>query len=383
MPQPIWESSQKPLHPKCVWVDSFGASNSGRRHFIFDYSISTDHISYAKSVFCSCNNSNLSTTRQLGSAAKINGTKLYESNRRNNSEIETTKHTAHEIQKSTPKSSEMSLRTETLETCSSDEMIKSISKSPAELKNVKPLDVESEHNFLANRVLQWLDLASGRNLPVLKRSVYIEKTLERFKKRSLTAKETARDGSPQRDPNTKQRIQREPIRQLSMVFDDSDAVRSESRDTNANSTGSSLNFGNIFPVTYRCSRKFLSLRRSITVPAKANDLIDPMDTLATVTTASKQEQRTKKKLSSKRHKIKRIDYVDDQYRAMIERQILEQSCNIQMAKRQLHIFMPMSDTEKSISNSVPSDLDTMRLSARSNISNGSGKTSGRYNKIRS
>lgn len=277
----------------------------------------------------------------------------------------------------------MSLRTETLETCSSDEMIKSIPKSPAELKNVKPLDVESEHNFLANRVLQWLDLASGRNLPVLKRSVYIEKTLERFKKRSLTAKETARDGSPQRDPNTKQRIQREPIRQLSMVFDDSDAVRSESRDTNANSTGSSLNFGNIFPVTYRCSRKFLSLRRSITVPAKANDLIDPMDTLATVTTASKQEQRTKKKLSSKRHKIKRIDYVDDQYRAMIERQILEQSCNIQMAKRQLHIFMPMSDTEKSISNSVPSDLDTMRLSARSNISNGSGKTSGRYSKIRS
>lgn len=361
MPQAIWESSQKPLHPKCVWIDSFGTSNySGRRHFIFDYNISNVHLSIAKSVYCSCNNSHLSAHRQLGSVSKINGTKLYD----NGNKVDTKKQLLYENTRPLTKVMDVNTGTEVVEAnerVDASEMPSDASKHYFEL----------EQNRLANRVLNWLDLASGQDLPTLKRSEYIEKTLDKFKKRSLTAKETVRDSSPVREAKTKRHIQREPIHQLSMVFDDRDVTKNDGRDTNAISSGSSLNFGSIFPVTYRCSKKFLSLRRSATVPANASDLLDSMESIRDSTTTVKPEHRTKKKLLNKRHKIKRIDFVDDQYRAMIERQILEQSCNVQMAKRQLHIFMPFSDADKAISNSVPSDLDAMRLpsSARSTQSN--------------
>lgn len=378
MAPPIWESSQKPLHPKCVWIDSFGASNSGRRHFIFDYNIANGHLSYAKSVYCSCNNSSASTTRQLGSATKVNGTKLYHTSSQDISKNESTKPAYYEC--SRDHSRAQAINSYTGDSTVSDDRAR---KQFGESEQTKQLDTESEQNFLVNRVLQWLDLASGRNLPAIKRSEYIEKTLEKFKKRSSTAKETTcvRDSSPVRDVIAKRRIQREPIRQLSMVFDDSDLLRNESRDGNAAHTaGGNLNFGSIYPVTYRCSKKFLSLRRSATVPAKPADLSDTEPSRAMAATA-KPEQRSKKKLN-KRHKIKRIDYVDNQYRAMIERQLLEQSCNIQIAKRQLHIFMPFSDgdAEKAIPNSVPSDSDTFRLSSTSARSLNSNDDSKKYTK---
>lgn len=376
MAPPIWESSQKPLHPKCVWIDSFGASNSGRRHFIFDYNIANGHLSYAKSVYCSCNNSSASTTRQLGSATKVNGTKLYDTS--NCAKNESTKPATYECPKVHSRQQDIISNTNS----NSGDLIANenqIRQQFGDSGEIKSFDIESEQNFLVNRVLQWLDLASGRNLPVIKRSEYIEKTLEKFKKRSSTAKETAaRDGSPMREVNSKRRIQREPIRQLSMVFDDSDLMRNESREA---TTGGSLNFGSIFPVTYRCSKKFLSLRRSATVPTKPTDLIDTEPLRSTTAATAKPEQRTKKKLLNKRHKIKRIDFVDDQYRAMIERQILEQSCNIQIAKRQLHIFMPFADgdgdVDKSSSNSMPSDLDAIRLSSASARSVNSNDSSGK------
>lgn len=380
MPQPIWESSQKPLHPKCVWIDSFGTSNySGRRHFIFDYNISNVHLSFAKSVYCSCNNSNLSANGPLGSIAKINGTKLHDLSRDNSSKIDAKKQLARETARPLTKLIDVNSNAEIVETPQCLEVSEILANAST---HINQHDFRKEQNFLANRVLQWLDLASGRDLPTLKRSEYIEKTLDKFKKRSLTAKETVRDSSPIREAKTKRQIHREPIHQLSMIFDDGDAMKSDGRDTIANLSGGSWNFGSIFPVTYRCSKKFLSLRRSATVPAKPSDLLDSMESMREMATTAKPEQRTKIKLLNKRHKIKRIDFVDEQYRAMIERQILEQSCNIQMAKRQLHIFMPFSDTEKVISNSVPSDLATMRLtsSAQSAKSNDGSISSERQSK---
>lgn len=400
MPHPIWESSQKPLYPKCIWVDSFGTSNSGRRHFIFDYNIPNGNIYYPKSLYCSCNNNNDSSNNFIslenqfrtslnvkeaksldwndnkilylsvvGSAdiiqcdkdrKSISSEKEFNESKSQQSDIKTNEIETNVIlSQNTDNSFGIDIDTKSQTTTSIDATAELSSGGAKQAAD----ELEHEQNYLADRVLQWLDLASGRDF-LLKRSEHIERALAKFKRRSLTAKELreSNEHSPARDPNPRHRLHRESIHQLSMVFNE-DETYSSAPNKDMIQKSSTLNF-NIFPVTYRCSKKFLSLRRAATVPAKTSDLMESIETMPAICNAKNEQHRARKRFGRK-HRIKRMEFIDDQYRSMIQRRILEQSCNVQMAKRQLHIFMPFSESDKNTSNSVREDLNSIRLESPS------------------
>lgn len=193
-------------------------------------------------------------------------------------------------------------------------------------------EIDSSKHLLAERVLQWLDLAAGRG-HTIRRSEHIGKLLNASKRRSVTAKESRKLSDTDDESAQKAKVKREPVHQLSMTFNDDHANDAQ----HCNQSVVAFSFGKLFPVTYKCSRKFLSFRRNKNVA----DRLEPLDLQSSIpfkmTTAKKD---SKKHSHGGKFKPKRFEYFEDQYRSLIQREILETTCNTQAAKRQLHIFMP-------------------------------------------
>lgn len=328
---PIWESSRRPLHPKCVWVESTaGASNGGRRHFIFDYNLTNsyhgrnDTTSFSghfhpftldKAQSFDAMESKMNSLSIIGSSDRMHSGRSFSS------------------LSDRPELEKLALENEMFEPlhlATTEPVIEPIelTKEAAVTPSMKRIssEIDSSKNLLAERVLQWLDLAGGRSSHSSARRSDL---MGKFSKgRSLTAKEPRKSIELHEEIGAKTKVRREPVRQLSMTFNEGNVKDLQS----PNQTIVSLSFGDLFPTTYKCSRKFLSLRR----PKNAADTLEPLDLQTSMPLKSNKKQKN----FSIRGKPKRLEYFEDQYRSIIQRQILETSCNAQAAKRQLHIFMP-------------------------------------------
>lgn len=286
---PIWESSKRPLYPKCVWVDV--NSSERRRHYIFDHEIHTARATnteppttpskWARTVSFDGNRNNLSSPILVGCLSA----------------------SANAINWSTRKTS------------SDDATNSNLSK---EVDAGKALTANK--NDLADRVLQWLDLAGQR-----KGNEY-----ERRKKiLNIKSKNIAEDLAERKQVSAEPKAsisRRESIHCLSLKFSDEHFVQNDDRKT--------INFGEFFPITYRSAKKFLSLRSS----AKPSSMESSSAVNAETLEHAKNDSR--KKSAKLRNKQQNNDLMENQYRSLIQRQILQSSCNQQIAKRQLHIFMP-------------------------------------------
>lgn len=210
----------------------------------------------------------------------------------------------------------------------------------------------SEQNQLTERVLQWLDLAGGISI---NRNDFDDIDANRnmvlSKRRTMTATGVRERKNSIRSVTTPLN-RRESIHHLSLTFneDGTNAMQKYPIETTQTSSSIPLNervslrFGEFFPTTYRCSRKFLSLRSS---KAASFDSVNASARTVTTPNGQKSMNGSGKKNSGK-IKFQKVEQIENQYRAMIQRQILETSCNQQLAKRQLHIFMPNLPKKSSV-----------------------------------
>lgn len=342
--QPIWESSRRPLHPKCVWIESLGATgatNSGHRHFIFDYNLTNSyrarsevaslnesahscyHLEKAQSV--DVMESKMTCLSIIGSGDKCKLNRAYSSlsdpPEMVNLFVTKGVHEPFELPDDA-----------FVDALEFDAKESPVTPSMTRISN----EIDSSKNLLADRVLQWLDLAGGRTYLSANRSQHTVKA-NASKRRSVTAKEPRKAFEHQDDTGLRTKVRHEPLRQLSMTFNEDAAKEPQT----PNQTIVSINFGQLFPATYKCSRKFLALRR----PKNGSGPLESLD-LQKFSDLRRDPNSSPKRFSGGggagggKGKPKRYEYFEDQYRSMIQRQILETSCNTQAAKRQLHIFMP-------------------------------------------
>lgn len=310
---PFWESSKRPLHPKCVWVELMtGPTNSGFRHFIFDYSLSNScrfqhetqldnskiHADLEKSQCFHGIEKHVKDMSVVGSADKVRmdgspGAHTIINPKFENKLVEPLNNSGKELE--LVKSVHM-----LMETPSTPGMIR--------LSNI----INSSKNLLAERVLQWLDLAGGRDTSSKNSN---KNHLNTFKSRSPAANETQKLFESQKDVFEKPKACRELVHQLSMTFNKGNADSSNKKNS----------------PTF--SRKVLSFRKMKNTP----DEVDPLVLQPWLRLKSSKKSTSIKNSNSK---PKRFEYFEDQYQSIIQRQILESSCKTQLAKRQLHIFMP-------------------------------------------
>lgn len=318
--QPIWESSIRPLHPKCVWIESLsGVSNGAHRHFIFDYNLTNSYrnrndasslqqFTFDKSQSFDGMDNQMNSLSIIGSSDKLQNERTF-SSFSDPREMDVHGHDGFDVLDSTEHESFVDAL----------DMPRDASITPS-MRRISN-EIDSSKNLLAERVLQWLDLAGARGHLSARRSDHIGKLLSTSKRRSVTAKESRNTNDMQEDGSGKVKVHRELVHQLSMTFNEGKEIIP-------------ANFGDLFPATYKCSRKFLSLRKS----QKPSDSLEPLDLQSSL--PLKLIKKSSQRNLSIRAKPKRLEYFEDQYRSMIQRQILETSCNAQVAKRQLHIFMP-------------------------------------------
>lgn len=336
-PHSFWESSRRPLHPKCVWIESLGTSGAsgGHRHFIFDYNLTnsdrsrsetsslsgqlTTSFSLEKMQSIDALEGKMSSLSIIGSGEGIQNERAFNSlgDRSEMMDLMIEKEPIEPLDfgedETTP---------EPIDNCSD------IPTTPSMRRITNEID--SSKHLLAERVLQWLDLAAGRGHTV-RRSEHIGKLLNASKRRSVTAKEPRKLPDTDDDVKHKAKVKREPVHQLSMTFNDELANDAQHQNVVA------FSFGELFPVTYKCSRKFLSFRRNKNVA----DRLEPLDLQSSIPFKVANGKKDQKKHSNGgKFKQKRFEYFEDQYRSLIQREILETTCNTQAAKRQLHIFMP-------------------------------------------
>lgn len=251
---------------------------------------------------------------------------------------------------------------------SASDLTDSAEQAPFECCEVIPSAKDIEHlntskSLLTERVLQWLDLA-GRNTIIRPECELANKLPPR---RVCTTDSLKKPIVTQTAPLKRT----ESLHHLSLTFNEDEtfvaAQQSNDRDKAA------LSFGEFFPTTYRSSRAFLAGRLSAhhnqqqqhpqarppsAIAANAsipetnighpniqpqnndhndddnNDVVDNDDEHDKPQTP--QPSTSKSSGNSKKNEKN----IENQYRALIQRQILEKSCNTQIAKRQLHIFMP-------------------------------------------
>jgi hypothetical protein len=217
-------------------------------------------------------------------------------------------------------------------------------------------EMDYSKNQLTERVLQWLDLA-GRNTSNARNENEIPKA-NQSKRRIFTASDTHKKKtvpqvylSPKHTTVTP--IQQAPpvlrrtesVHHLSLTFnDDVGQLQNGGAPVEASAERHALSFGEFFPTAYRCSRKFLAYRNGGT----------KVRNVASANSHNMQQAEHGRK--SFQNKPKRIDSIENQYRSMIQRQILENNCNTQLAKRQLHIFMP-SLPKKTIVTTLPNSTN--------------------------
>lgn len=290
---PIWESSKRPLYPKCVWIEPSESSSERRRHYIFDHElpIRADKspspvrpARFRRAVSFECGAEALPSLILVGCLSE----------------------SAQDVRWTSQSGSEPI--------------------SMSSVKNDESKDTKNSKAELAERVLQWLDLTGRRNRKGSERKP------TRIDQRAAAQQSDKCSEQPDAAPNRKVSItninapisRRESLHCLSLKFDDPE---SEAR-------RASTSFGELFPVTYRSARKFLSLRSSARAAPLAKTHSDCEVSVSAVRSARDARQARKKSSFLK------SDQIENQYRSLIQRQILNSSCNQQLAKRQLHIFMP-------------------------------------------
>lgn len=329
--QPIWESSQRLLHPKCI-------QNGAYRHFIFDQDLTNAYRSRCdqESLNAHVNHSSARIEKSLSFGTvepKLDGLRIIgaASDRIQNTQSLTSLSERSDLNEDIRFDNDFECYT--FNSCEIAETMTPPNDSTDEnsmLKGMKQInnEIDSSKNLLAERVLQWLDLAGGRDHLLNQQNEHNVKLLNgTAKRRSLTAKEQRKNSNElQNDAVTAVKLlRREPLHQMSMTFHEMLTVE----DTAASPRNL---FRDIFGTTYKYSRKFLALRR----PKNAIDTLEPLDLQLSMPIKALDA----KSKPHKSNKPRRLLYCDDQYRALIQREILEKTINTQAAKRQLHIFMP-------------------------------------------
>lgn len=362
---PIWESSVRPLYPKCVWIDG-----GSYRNFILDHDIQRRHtdelvglngLAGRRALSCDDLEEDMQSLKLIGLA----------------SDVRIQRHDAHPIvsthmdagermgaygdtKSDRGVDSELMTDKSVMRVSCADDVVfgkehRQQSQSNGVGKSDAGDDIDQSKNQLTERVLQWLDLA-GRQTTVRHESESMAKMPP--KRRISTASEAySRRNSmtPMMSANAKyatvpaiqplpplKRI--ESVHHLSLTFNKDDVqppllmpsnvptmVDSQSVDRTA------LSFGEFFPTTYRCSRKFLTYRNGGGGSRARNLLYNQSRSMGQQSDPPAAMATTRRTLNKQ---PKRTDSIENQYRSMIQRQILETNCNTQLAKKQLHIFMP-------------------------------------------
>ncbi len=338
--QPIWEASSRPLYPKCVWVEG-----AGYRHFILDHDINKKRKNYQssatrKAISCDVIEDDMETLK-LNCMSDIknerrlsigsdeidvrNCRRFMRQNRNNLNFIKkqlSNQITIKECQK------------QSTEECGNGDV-------QCNEKSEDSEDINFRKNQLTERVLNWLDLA-GRNTLVKPENETVNKKLSKRRVCTTESMKKPMLTTTQAHPPIVRRS--DSIHHLSLTFNEEDSYLSQTRNNNPFvDKEKALNFSDLFTTTYRCSRKFLASR---------HQGVQPKITSA----ASGKGDKNVEPEKTKRNKLKKEEYkgIEMQYRAMIQRQILENSCNTQFAKRQLHIFMPNLPKKKLL---LPNNVD--------------------------
>lgn len=380
--QPIWESSSRPLYPKCVWVEG-----AGYRHFILDHDITKRKT--IQTNFINGNSSSSSNSYSSGSGGsgvkksiscdiidtdkeclQLVGSSDVRTQRRSSNlsdDIFTGRQSCRRYSQSTAKSNLNTIKRQLNRRFPTKSSIDKHQASSSELsattndhngpiecctESIKDMEhLNLSKNLLTERVLQWLDLA-GRNTIIRPDGETIRKPLAR---RICTTESIKKPTLP---PSYVPPLKRaESLHHLSLTFNEDETyiATQQQQQQNENRTGdkSIINFGEFFPTTYRSSRAFLR-----------NNSPKPTSASSTTTTKVEQQNPINEQQSNNSTKpvgkLKKNDKnIENQYRALIQRQILEKSCNTQLAKRQLHIFMPNLPKKKlqplNVNNVVESD----------------------------
>lgn len=195
--------------------------------------------------------------------------------------------------------------------------------------------LDSTKNQLTERVLNWLDLA-GKNTLIRTENETCENPA--LPKRRIFTADTLKT---QLRPNLLPLRRSESVHHLSLTLNENemDFYNNKKFFEASSRCNSAIKFGDFFPTAYRCSRKFLA-HSALKNNKQKTDFVASMK---------------KETILDKDKKRKNLDRdlnlnLENQYKNIIHKQILENSCNTQLAKRQLHIFMPNLPNKKLYSN---------------------------------
>lgn len=334
-----WESSRRPLYPKWVWSDVIG-----HRHFIIDHDI--HQVKYTTS-----NNLVHNKRTAIGLVPKAVSFDLV-ADRRNGTmddtrrmsdavgERQQSKRSVGRRNTYTPKPSVTFLKRELNRRLAATKQEDGERNSLSEV-NQSAVESSNQKNPLADRVIHWLDLA-GRNTLIRSEDMTIERgPVQRVcTTESLFQRPSHHSGSIRRS---------ESVHMLSLTFNETLHL-SKQNDCEQFALKS-------FSSANRASRSILGahrdtaathhkpLRHSASEFPTNSDVTNKSD-MAKVHfgTRSRKPSATGKQSSNSRKSSSanaiNNDDIEKQYRSLIQRQILEKSCNIQAARRQLHIFMP-------------------------------------------
>lgn len=249
------------------------------------------------------------------------------------------------------------------------------------------LYIDPEENYkLTERVLQWLDLAGKATLSEEVCELPLSKS---HKKRVFTANPSLGSGGSILPPTTTRRTplvplkRTESIHHLSLTLNEDDLV---------NHSAAVTKQSNIFHLSLLSGRKLRQMsssRTKISQSAQNPQMsVGKMNAMSPKSTASGSSSApgstgtnqvnaskipppppppTKGKKKSL-GKLGKTESIENQYRSMIHRQLLETSCNTQLAKRQLHIFMPNPKLGTATPSQSQNDCDSCLNSLISEVS---------------
>lgn len=248
------------------------------------------------------------------------------------------------------------------------------------------LYIDPEENYkLTERVLQWLDLAGKATLSEDVCELPLSKS---HKKRVFTANPSLGSGGSILPPTSSRRTplvplkRTESIHHLSLTLNEDDLV---------NHSAAVTKQSNIFHLSLLSGRKLRQMsssRTKISQSAQNPQMsVGKMNAMSPKSTASGSSSApgptgtnqvnaskvppplppTKGKKKSL-GKLGKTESIENQYRSMIHRQLLETSCNTQLAKRQLHIFMPNPKLGTTTPSQSQNDCDSCLNSLISEVS---------------
>lgn len=361
---PIWESSVRPLYPKCVWIDG-----GSYRNFILDHDIrrrqpadiaALNGLGDRRAISCDGLDEDLQSLKLIGLSSDVKEHYRRASHLSDSPFVGRVGDTMSRVPLLTGSRAVDTTSDKYGNRSCTDDMVCGMDREHSQLSAISKFDgeclgragsvgddIDQSKNQLTERVLQWLDLA-GRQTTM--RSDFDCVPKKPPKRRISTASDvhnrrlsmTFASASAKNAPTPTAQLvplkRVESVHHLSLTFNKDDVQQPLVPHTpSATIEGrTALRFGEFFPTTYRCSRKFLTYRNAGGQRARnlmmtqSRSMDQQMEPTATV-------GRSRRSLGKQ---PKRHDSIENQYRSMIQRQILETNFNTQLAKKQLHIFMP-------------------------------------------